>query len=69
MPVERLGGDYVLDQIVTGDARQLCEGIPDESVDLCLTDPIYQNLADYEWLGQFAARVLRPAARRMQRRR
>ena len=59
MPVERLG-DYFLDQIVTGDARQLWGGIPDESVDLILTDPIYQNLDDYEFLGQIAAKLLKP---------
>lgn len=53
-------GDYILEQIVTGDARQLCEGIPDESVDLILTDPVYQNLDDYEFLGQIAAKLLRP---------
>jgi len=32
-------GEYELNQIYTGDARELAKGIPDESVDLVLTDP------------------------------
>jgi len=47
-------------QIVTGDARILAERIPDESVDLIFTDPIYQNIDDYRWLAETAARVLKP---------
>jgi DNA modification methylase len=47
-------------QIVTGDARVLAERIPDESVDLIFTDPVYQNIDDYRWLAETAARVLRP---------
>ena len=34
--------------------------IPDESVDLIFTDPVYQNIDDYRWLAETAARVLRP---------
>jgi len=52
-------GPYELNQIYTGDARQLAKAIPDESVDLIFTDPVYQNVADYEWLAETAARVLR----------
>lgn len=32
-------GPYELNSIVTGDARELAQAIPDESVDLVLTDP------------------------------
>lgn len=34
-------GDYELNQIYTGDARQLAGGIPDNSIDLLVTDPPY----------------------------
>ena len=49
-----------LNQIVTGDARELAKRIPDESVDLIFTDPIYSNIDDYLWLAETAARVLKP---------
>ena len=45
--------------IYTGDARELARAIPDESVDLVFTDPVYQNIEDYRWLAETAARVLR----------
>jgi DNA modification methylase len=45
--------------IVTGDARELARRIPDESVDLIFTDPIYWEVEDYGWLAGLAARVLR----------
>lgn len=51
--------DY-LNQIITGDARQLAERIPDESVDLIFTDPVYERIEDYEWVAETAARVLKP---------
>lgn len=47
-------------QIVTGDARLLAERIPDESVDLIFTDPVYERIEDYEWLARTAMRVLKP---------
>lgn len=47
-------------RIVTGDARILSESIPDESIDLIFTDPVYQNIDDYRWLAETAARVLKP---------
>jgi hypothetical protein len=53
-------GEYELNQIYTGDARELSKGIPDESVDLIFTDPIYENVDDYKWLGETAARILKP---------
>ena len=46
--------------IYTGDARELAKAIPDESVDLIFTDPVYQNIEDYRWLAETAARVLKP---------
>ena len=51
------GGEH--EGIYTGDARLLSEAIPDESVDLIFTDPVYQNIDDYRWLAETAARVLR----------
>jgi DNA modification methylase len=53
-------GPYELNQIYTGDARELSKSIPDESVDLIFTDPVYENLEDYEWLAIEAARILKP---------
>lgn len=53
-------GQFELNQIYTGDARALAEGIPDNSVDLIFTDPVYERIEDYEWLAQTAARVLKP---------
>jgi DNA modification methylase len=43
-----------------GDAKVIAKQIPDESVDIILTDPVYMNLQDYEWLSETAARVLKP---------
>lgn len=48
--------------IYTGDARELAQAIPDESVDLIFTDPVYQNIDDYYWLAETAARVLKPVS-------
>ena len=53
-------GPYELNTIVTGDARELAKAIPDESVDLIFTDPVYSQIEDYEWLAETAARVLKP---------
>jgi DNA modification methylase len=44
--------------IYTGDARELSKAIPDESVDLIFTDPVYDRIEDYAWLAETAARVL-----------
>lgn len=45
-----------------GDAREVMETLPDSSVNLVLTDPPYGDKAAplYEWLAQWAARVLMP---------
>jgi len=53
-------GPYDLDTIYTGDARELAKAIPDESIDLIFTDPVYQNIDDYRWLAETAAKVLKP---------
>ncbi len=53
-------GPYDLNTIITGDARILAEAVPDESVDLIFTDPVYQRIDDYRWLAEMAARVLKP---------
>lgn len=55
-------GPYELNSIITGDARQLTKAIPDESVDLIFTDPVYDRIDDYRWLAETAARVLKPNA-------
>jgi len=46
--------------IYTGDCKELAPAIPDESVDLIFTDPVYQRIDDYRWLAETAARVLKP---------
>jgi DNA modification methylase len=46
--------------IYTGDARELVEAIPDESVDLIFTDPVYDRFDDYRWLAETCMRVLKP---------
>lgn len=46
--------------IYTGDAKILAEAIPDSSVDLIFADPVYQNIDDYYWLAEMAAKALRP---------
>lgn len=50
----------MLNQITTGDARVLAELIPDNSVDMIFTDPVYDRIEDYAWLAEQAARVLKP---------
>jgi DNA modification methylase len=52
-------GAYELNSIITGDARELSKAIPDNSVDLIFTDPVYDQIEDYEWLAETAARVLK----------
>ena len=61
LQMDRLG-PYELNQIYTGDARELAKAIPDESVDLIFTDPPYPKefLPLYGWLAEEAGRILRP---------
>jgi len=44
--------------IYTGDARELAKAIPDGSVDLIFTDPVYDQMDDYRWLAEMGARTL-----------
>lgn len=46
--------------IITGDARELAAEIPDASIAVCFTDPIYWNTEDYAWLARECERVLIP---------
>lgn len=48
-----------LNQVITGDARDLAAQIPDASIDLIFTDPVYERIEDYEWLAREAMRVLK----------
>jgi hypothetical protein len=45
-----------------GDAREVLGDVEDRTVDLILTDPPYgdESRELYSWLGEFAARTLRP---------
>ncbi|HUV93905.1 MAG TPA: DNA methyltransferase [Anaerolineae bacterium] len=57
-----LGPGGECEGIYIGDARELAKAIPDESVDLIFTDPPYMReyLPLYGWLGDAAARILKP---------
>jgi len=61
LPGDGPHNDY-LNQIITGDARELSSSIPSDSIDIIFTDPPYPQayLYLYEWLGKEAARVLKP---------
>ena len=58
-------GPYPLDCIITGDARESAEAIPDASIDLIFTDPPYQRKYAYTFsdLASFAGRVLKDGGR------
>lgn len=47
-------------KIITGDARDLIKTVERESVDLILTDPVYDDISAYAWLSEVAARALKP---------
>jgi hypothetical protein len=51
---------YKWGKVIAGDAYQLGKHIPDRSVSGIVTDPLYDDMAQYVWLAQFARRVLRP---------
>lgn len=53
-------GPYEPNTIVTGDSRELSPRIPDKSVDLIFTDPVYDVMGQYRWLASLAKRVLKP---------
>ena len=54
-------GSYPLNQVIHGDSRELAKSIPDNSIDLIFTDPIYQNKDDYVWLSELGKRILKPS--------
>ena len=51
-----------VDQILVGDCQELSRAIPEDSIDIIITDPPYlrEYLPLYSWLGEEAARVLKP---------
>lgn len=51
-------GPYTLNSIHVGDSLVLGESIPDNSVDLIICDPVYQNIEQYKYLGRLGQRVL-----------
>lgn len=46
--------------IYVGDCRDLSAEIPDNSVDLIFTDPVYESEWQYHWLAETSARILKP---------
>lgn len=50
----------MLNTILTGDARILACEIADASIDLCITDPVWNQIRDYAWLAAECERVLKP---------
>lgn len=54
-------GPYELNSIITGDARELAKAIPDESVDLIISDPPYLKafIPIYSSFTSMASRVLK----------
>jgi hypothetical protein len=50
----------MIDTIICGNARDLAAAIPDESVAMVFTDPVYDRIDDYVWLAHEAMRVLTP---------
>ena len=52
--------NFELNEIYTGDARHLAKNIPDESIDLIFTDPVYWQIDDYLWLSLLGQRILKP---------
>lgn len=54
----------MINQIVTGDARELTRAISDNSIDLIFCDPPYleRYISLYEWLGEEGSRILKPGA-------
>lgn len=47
-------------ELFQGDAVERLRNCLDQSVDLILTDPLYNRLEDYAWLEREAERVLKP---------
>lgn len=45
--------------IYQGDSRELGKSVPDNSVDLIVCDPVYNEVWQYGWLASFAGRALK----------
>lgn len=54
----------LINKVTEGDCRELSLHIPDESVDMIFTDPLYhvKHRHYYRWLAETAVRVLKPGA-------
>lgn len=48
-----------VDSIITGDAWELIQEVPDNSIDLIFTDPVYDDFDAYSDLARWASRVLK----------
>ena len=66
----KLVGPYILgpnetliNGIYQGDSKELSKQIPSNSIDLILTDPLYDVMEDYYWLSKLAMRILKPGGR------
>lgn len=46
--------------VYCGDFFQYADRIPDNSIDLCFTDPVYWQIDDYRRLAEVCSRVLKP---------
>lgn len=55
--------DEFLNRVIVGDALDLSRRIPDHSIDLIFTDPVYDREHHYFWLGATARRLLKPDGR------
>jgi DNA modification methylase len=53
---------FPINEIITGDCRELALGIPDDSIDFVMSDPPYadDSMWCWEWLARESARVLKP---------
>jgi len=50
-----------INKIICGDCLEVMENIPDNSIDLILTDPVYQKLEDYKFLFSISSSILKPS--------
>lgn len=55
--------DKYLNKVVVGNSRNLSYGVPDNSIDLIFTDPIYDREDDYLWLGAISRHLLKQDGR------
>lgn len=53
-------GPYLINSIITGNAKELSQFIPEKSIDGIFTDPVYENKEDYYWLADVTKKLLRP---------